>query len=515
MSHGSAISHRSFLLLISLVAGGAALGCADPPDPEADPVITALAATEAYGDPVIANTFRQGARSLWTVSSCAGGDSVVVWSDSQGIGLSARRYSAAGLPSQRSPQSLDPLASPVGGPGCFAIARGAPDGAGNGVYVSIYDRAGNVVVPEFRVNEITVNDQDNPRVAINPDGEFVVVWQDLTAKTISAKLFRANGVAVAPAQTVYSSTVTVIDPHVAINNQGDFVVAWDVMPAAGNYDVYARRFSSSGFPLTAASIVNTTTTGIQLAPAVGITAGGDFWVFWESITGGGAPFQVFGRHFNAAGTALTGEIQINTTSPAGEPVPIVGMAANGTFLAAWNDYTLPGGLPQILARRYNAAGTPLTDPFAVSNSAQPSNFPAITADADGNMVIAWNQAGMTTADTDIAVRRYPPSGITVQTIDDGATVSGLSGAAGSWQYFKLTVPPGRSLVDVLIAGNVGDADLYVRYGAVPSLTAWDGRPFLDGSNEGAEMSGFPPGDFYIGINGLTAYASLNLQVSSQ
>lgn len=116
---------------------------------------------------------------------------------------------------------------------------------------------------------------------------------------------------------------------------------------------------------------------------------------------------------------------------------------------------------------------------------------------------------------DVAARRFQPEGVTVQPIENGGAVDNLSGAAGSWQYFKVTVPSGHNILDVFISGDVGDADLYVRYGTLPSTTAWDGRPFLDGSSEGVEMLNFPPGDWYIGINGFTAYSSLSLDVVSR
>jgi hypothetical protein len=222
-----------------------------------------------------------------------------------------------------------------------------------------------------------------------------------------------------------------------------------------------------------------------------------------------------GRHFNASSSPLTGEIQINVTPPVGEPGSSSATGANGNLLVTWTDFALPGNVPQVLARRFNANGAPLTDPFTVNTTSSLRNDShQVVMDVEGNATVAWNQSDAT-GDRDVAMRRYPPSGITVQAIDDGATLTDLSGAASSWQYFKLTVPPGRSVVDIVILGDIGDADLYVRYGAVPGASLWDARPLLAGSNEGVEMSNFPPGDWYIAINGFTAYASLSLLVESR
>jgi hypothetical protein len=190
------------------------------------------------------------------------------------------------------------------------------------------------------------------------------------------------------------------------------------------------------------------------------------------------------------------------------------MAPDGSFVATWEDALTAVG--QIAAREYTSAGTPLAGQTQVSLAT--SDFPIspqIAMDPAGNYTIAWWQTRFDqTHPNRVLARRYSTAGVVIQPIGNGQTLSPLSGATGSWQYFKLTVPPGQSTVDIIISGGTGDADLYTRWGALPTLTAWDGRPFLDGNNEGARMLNFPPGDWYIGINGFQTYASLALQVSS-
>src|ERR1044071_8965211 len=250
MRYGTSISHTCVVVAVWCL-GAVTPGCAESPDaePPADPdgasttATAALSPTDAFGDTFIANEFRPGVQAFTSVSSCEDGDSVVLWSDGPRAGLFTRRFSAAGIAAPRSERVVDLGSTPTPGIGCFAVARGAPDGSGFGIYVSVFDRSGTLVVPEFRVNDNTAGDQVGPRVAINASGEFVVVWQEGTPNIISAKLFRANGVAVAPAQTVFTTTATAVDPHVALNNWGEFVVAWDLFLGSANYDIYFRRFS--------------------------------------------------------------------------------------------------------------------------------------------------------------------------------------------------------------------------------------------------------------------------------
>ena len=112
---------------------------------------------------------------------------------------------------------------------------------------------------------------------------------------------------------------------------------------------------------------------------------------------------------------------------------------------------------------------------------------------------------------DAFARRYMPPGVVVTPLADQQTVTNLSGAAGSWSYYKVQVQPGQTTLDVTMTGNAGDADLYVRLGALPTANDWDGRPYIAGSNESVRMSSYPAGDWYIGINGYTSYSAVSLQ----
>jgi serine protease len=62
--------------------------------------------------------------------------------------------------------------------------------------------------------------------------------------------------------------------------------------------------------------------------------------------------------------------------------------------------------------------------------------------------------------------------------------------------------------------NTSDADLYIRYGALPTLSIWDARPFFVGNNEGVRIFNPPAGDYYIGINAASSYSSVSLQATT-
>ncbi|MEA2336210.1 MAG: bacillolysin, partial [Thermoanaerobaculia bacterium] len=64
----------------------------------------------------------------------------------------------------------------------------------------------------------------------------------------------------------------------------------------------------------------------------------------------------------------------------------------------------------------------------------------------------------------------------VTTLTNGVTVTGLSGATGSFTNYKITVPTGQTQLKITMSGGTGDADLYVKLGAQPTSTVYDYRP---------------------------------------
>lgn len=104
----------------------------------------------------------------------------------------------------------------------------------------------------------------------------------------------------------------------------------------------------------------------------------------------------------------------------------------------------------------------------------------------------------------------PSSGGGVTALSNGQTVASLSGAQGSWQYFKITVPSGQTSLAINMSGGSGDADLYVKLGSQPTSSSYDYRPYLSGNNESVSVTNPAAGDWYIGVYGYSAYSGVSL-----
>ncbi len=98
----------------------------------------------------------------------------------------------------------------------------------------------------------------------------------------------------------------------------------------------------------------------------------------------------------------------------------------------------------------------------------------------------------------------PPTTGSEKTVTDSATI-----AKNTWkQYGPFNVAAGKNLT-VTMTGD-GDADLYVRKAAAPSLTSYDCRPYQTGSAESCTLVG--PGAFYVGVNGYAVTSNVQLTI---
>jgi serine protease len=96
------------------------------------------------------------------------------------------------------------------------------------------------------------------------------------------------------------------------------------------------------------------------------------------------------------------------------------------------------------------------------------------------------------------------------TLTSGVPVTGLSGASAQQTFFTIAVPAGQTLLTVALSGGTGDADLYVRAGADPTLATFDCRPFITGNNETCTFNNPAANTYHIMLNGFTAYSGATL-----
>jgi hypothetical protein len=178
-----------------------------------------------------------------------------------------------------------------------------------------------------------------------------------------------------------------------MDSTGRFVVAWDSNGQDGSsYGVYARVYNAAGTALTSEIQVAQTTSDLQADPSVALDSDGDFVVAWTSGSiSGASQYDIFARRFNNAGAPQSGQFQVNTTVTADyQTFASVAIDSDGDFVVAFNSYSAASKY-DVYARRYNAAGTAQGGEFRVNTFTTNNQLsPSVGTDSQGNFTIAWS-----------------------------------------------------------------------------------------------------------------------------
>ncbi len=101
----------------------------------------------------------------------------------------------------------------------------------------------------------------------------------------------------------------------------------------------------------------------------------------------------------------------------------------------------------------------------------------------------------------------------IQTLANNTPIANLSGAKGSVANFRFAVPSGAVSATFTISGGSGDADMYVKYGQLATTSVWDQRPYVSGNNETVVITPVSAGDYFVMVNGYTAYSGLTIKAT--
>ena len=197
--------------------------------------------------------------------------------------------------------------------------------------------AQTAVTPEIRVNVQTAGEQELPQVAMNAQGEFVVLWisrdSDADEFSLYARRFAADGTPATGEIPVREDAGYSVDAAVAMMEDGSFVVVYaaasDAGPGTGTFTFEGQRFTADGAPL-------------------------------------GEPFAIGTGHAAA------------DLSVAAQP--------DGGFVVAWEAYRQT--IPEISVRIFDADGSPVRNEISLAQG----NDPALAVGPDGEIVVVWMAA---------------------------------------------------------------------------------------------------------------------------
>lgn len=233
---------------------------------------------------------------------------VTYWTGQSQTEIWARQYDANGAPltpteflvsgGADTVQRLRPsVASDANGN--FVIAWTHWDSTGGHVHARRYSAAGAAQGPEFGVDSSPISGP-TPAVGLASDfsGNFIVAWDTgcCTSWTIRAQRFSSTGVAQGGELQVSTITNGVrYSPRVAMEPEGIFLVTWQES-ANG---IRARRYFANGTPFGADFRVDVPVAGFGvISPAATLDLGGNFVIAWQRYAESGGGLSIQGRRFD-------------------------------------------------------------------------------------------------------------------------------------------------------------------------------------------------------------------------
>jgi PKD repeat protein len=150
---------------------------------------------------------------------------------------------------------------------------------------------------------------------------------------------------------------------------------------------------------------------------------------------------------------------------------------------------------------------------STANADQQCIFYTIPEDAGswGYLQITGTPAGATiVVDYDVASCR-PLAG---ELPNDNSLQNGVSqvaaGTRGEEVHFTMNVPANVSGLTFGTAGGTGDADMYVKFGAEPTTSDYDCRPYKGGNVENCEITDAQEGTYHVMLRGYQDFSDVNV-----
>jgi len=264
------------------------------------------------------------------------------------------------------------------------------------IYARRFDKFANPLSESFQVNTYSNDDQTLPSIAMDPIGNFIIVWasefQDGSEEGVFAKKYDKNGNIVVNEFQVNTSTDGYqTDPQISIYNNGNFIIAWTGNePSDSYYDIFARRFDKDCNPLGGEIIVNDITDGFQWGSSIASDNENIFVITWQNGT---SDADIYSKLYNSDGTTKVDEFIVNTFTNEGQILPSVAMDSDGDFVISWGGDDYEGdSWNDIFARMFDKDGNPKGDEFQVNtdNDYVSYNSSSVSMDSVGNFIITYS-----------------------------------------------------------------------------------------------------------------------------
>ncbi|UCG58126.1 MAG: hypothetical protein JSU70_01205 [Phycisphaerales bacterium] len=278
--------------------------------------------------------------------------------------------------------------------GNFVVVWQGPGDDEEDIFARRFDRNGQAIADEFRVNTVTGDKQLNPRVAMNARGDSAIVWEsenvpEPNKTAICAQLYDSFGAAIGGEFVVNSEPAVCRYPDVAIDPNGDVAVVW--LWDRSSKSILARLFYADETPRTERFEVSTTGFSSLTSPSIAMNDTGHFVVTWDGHPHLASQDDIHARMFDANGIAAEEQFRVNTDTPGPQQYPRAAANSAGEFVIVWDsEPDPPESGKDIFAQRYDDAGAPFGHQFRINTyTTDDQRYPSVALGSKDQFVTVW------------------------------------------------------------------------------------------------------------------------------
>jgi Zn-dependent metalloprotease len=281
----------------------------------------------------------------------------------------------------------------------------------------------------------------------------------------------------------------------------------------------AKRFSANGNPEGTATVA-----GVKELGKIFYKANDNYWVagstFLQGCTGTldaaaelGTSSEMIGwlqSSWSDVGVSCNRDFSMSIPSGTNE------VMRGGNSKTATISITRKGGFAAPITLEVTGVPSGVTATLSpnpvTASTASVTLTAASTATLGPASLTVTAKSGASTSSAQVALVVSPSLG-DIPSLTSGVPATGISVAKSLFVYYKIVVPTGSTEIAAAISGGTGDADLYVKRGALPTFSFKDCSSGLIGNIESCKIANPIADTYYIGLYGWAQSAGVSLLVT--
>ena len=275
---------------------------------------------------------------------------------------------------------------------------------------------------QFIVNDPTTVDRHHPDIAMDEDGNILIVWEEHWGSDVSVYMrgYDAAGHTTIPVQRISGEGEHASSPAVAMAYDGTFAVTWQVAENALTSRIAVRGFTAGGSERFYQPSMVSYDNSLQVDPDIAMDRLGRFVITWADDSDQNGAYDVMAKGFEADGTERLPIFTVNTIAAGQQRHPAIGMNEDGTFYIAFEDDQDGNGKYLIITRGFDASGREILADKTLTAANEEAVDPAVCVAGDGKAIFGWTAQALNAQDVQ---KRILSKNLTLGSESSAATFS--------------------------------------------------------------------------------------------